>query len=135
MQTAVVYVDADWAGDREMRRSMSGCVVMIGSAAVSWYARQQEVVALSSTEAEYISLCSGIKKVVWIRRLLQGLAVVANFSHATTLLIENQGGMKLALNSSVNRQTKHIDVRFHYISQAQAPNIRAQNRRLKSFCI
>lgn len=116
--TPTVYVDADWAGDHESRQSMSGCVVMMGGAAISWYARQQEVVALSSTESEYISLCSGVKETIWIRRLVRGIGNVTRIDEPTVLLTDNQGGMKLASNASVNRRTKHIDVRFHFTRQA-----------------
>lgn len=119
MQTPVVYIDTDWTGDREMGRCMSGCVVMMSGATVFWYARLQKIVALSCTETEYISLCSIIKEVVWICRLLHDPAVVAKSSHATTVLIYNKGEIKLALNSSVMLRTKHTDVRFHYTRQAQ----------------
>ena len=113
-----VYVDADWAGDHGTRKSMSGCIVMMGGAAVTWYARQQEVVALSSTEAEYIAMCAGVKEIVWIRRLVQGLGVLEDSSSATPVLVDNQGAMDLVTKLSVNRRTKHIDVRYHYTRQA-----------------
>lgn len=113
-----VYVDADWAGDQECRQSMSGCVVMMGGAAISWYARQQEVVALSSTESEYISMCSGVKETIWVRRLIIDIGSVPGMDEPTSLMTDNQGGIKLANNASVNRRTKHIDVRFHFTRQA-----------------
>lgn len=49
--TPVVYSDADWAGDSETRKSMSGFVAMMAGGAVAWSARQQEVVAMSSAES------------------------------------------------------------------------------------
>lgn len=105
MQTPVVYVDEDWAGDCKTRWSISGCDVMMGGAAVSPYARQK-VVALLSTKAECLSLPSGMKETVQIRRLLQGLVFVANSSHVTTVLIGNQGGKTLSLNLSTSRRSK-----------------------------
>ena len=69
----MVYVDDDWAGDTQMSESMCGCAVMMGPAAVTWCARQQEVVAMSPAEAEYISICMGVKELMWIRRLVQVL--------------------------------------------------------------
>lgn len=88
-----MYVDADWAGDHGTRKLTSSFVVMMGGAAVSWYACQQEVVALSSTEAEYIAMCAGVQEVVWIRPLLRGLGVLESSETATTVLVNNQGSM------------------------------------------
>eukprot|EP00171_Calliarthron_tuberculosum_P012764 IDg12764t1 len=84
--TPHVYVDADWAGDSETRKSMSGFIAIMGESAVSWASRQQEVVALSSTESEYISLCTAVKETVWLRRLVQGLGVLSCEKEPTTIL-------------------------------------------------
>jgi hypothetical protein len=112
------YVDADWAGDRETRKSMSGFVAMMSGAAVAWCARPQEVVALSSAESEYISMCAGAKEVTWLRRLVHGLDVGIDNKAPTVMHVDNQAAIALAQNYSVNRRNKHIDVRFHFIRDA-----------------
>ena len=117
VMTPVVYVDADWAGDHETRKSMSGFVGMMGGAAVAWCARQQEVVAMSSAESEYISMCSGAKETVWLRRLVDGFGVVSGMDGPTKMFVDNQAAIALAHNASVNRRNKHIDVRFHFTRQ------------------
>lgn len=116
-KTPLVYVDADWAGDCETRRSMSGYVAMMGGAAVAWGARPQEVVALSSAESEYISMCNGARETVWLRRLVSGMKIIDGMDAPTTMLVDNQAAKALANNSAVNRRNKHIDVRFHYTRQ------------------
>lgn len=60
------YVDSDRAGDTSTRKSTSGYVFMMTSAAVRWSARLQEVIALSLTEAEYVSLTTATKDPVWL---------------------------------------------------------------------
>ena len=113
----VVYVDADWAGDKSTRRSMSGFVATMNRTAVAWCARQQEVVALSSAESEYISMCNGARETVWLRRLVAGMQVVPHAESPTLVQIDNQAAMDLARNTAVNRRNKHIDVRYHFIRQ------------------
>lgn len=49
-------VDADWRGNLIDRRSYTGYALMLGGAAVSWEARKQRTVALSSTETEYLAI-------------------------------------------------------------------------------
>ncbi|KAG8474632.1 hypothetical protein CXB51_031261 [Gossypium anomalum] len=50
------YVDADFAGDLDRRRSLTGYVFTIGDCAISWKATLQTTVALSTTEAEYMAI-------------------------------------------------------------------------------
>ena len=113
------FVDSDYAGDVTTRKSTSGYLFTMVGGAVSWCSRQQEVVALSSTEAEYISLCSGLKEAIWLKRLVSNLKLPAPIGKGPlTIMVDNQGAIDLAKNGSVNRRTKHIDVRFHFCRQA-----------------
>ena len=62
---------ADWAGDLDQRRSTSGYVSSLFGGAVSWMSKIQSVVALSTTEAEYIEATHARKEAVWLKRLYQ----------------------------------------------------------------
>ncbi|KAH9293522.1 hypothetical protein KI387_041275, partial [Taxus chinensis] len=48
------YTDSDYAGSVDDRKSTSGYVFHLGSGPISWISKKQIVVALSSTEAEYV---------------------------------------------------------------------------------
>lgn len=67
------YTDADWAGDRDTRRSTSGFLFNLGSGAISWSSKSQPTVALSSCEAEYMGQTQAIKEAVWLKSLLDQL--------------------------------------------------------------
>ncbi|KAG8481237.1 hypothetical protein CXB51_026062 [Gossypium anomalum] len=56
------YVDADFAGDLDRRRSLTGYVFTIGGCAISWKATLQTTVALSTTEAEYMAITEACKE-------------------------------------------------------------------------
>ncbi|XP_054830363.1 uncharacterized protein LOC129326226 [Eublepharis macularius] len=58
----VGYMDADWAGDTKNRKSTSGHLFFYDNGAVSWSSRKQETLALSSTEAEYISAAEACRQ-------------------------------------------------------------------------
>uniref|UniRef100_A0A803LPC8 Reverse transcriptase Ty1/copia-type domain-containing protein n=1 Tax=Chenopodium quinoa TaxID=63459 RepID=A0A803LPC8_CHEQI len=49
----IAYTDADWAGDRDGRKSTSGYFTLVGGNLVTWRSKKQKVVALSSAEAEF----------------------------------------------------------------------------------
>jgi len=79
----VCYTDSDWAGDKESRKSTGGYLFTLAGGPVSWKTKRQNVVALSSTEAEYIALSEATKEAVWIRRLL--IEIESRLVHRPTL--------------------------------------------------
>ncbi|XP_022033008.1 uncharacterized mitochondrial protein AtMg00810-like [Helianthus annuus] len=64
------YTDSDWASCVEDRKSTSANVFSIGSGVVSWCSKKQEVVALSTTEAEYIAATAAACQATWLRKIL-----------------------------------------------------------------
>ena len=63
------FVDVYWIGDLDQRRSISGYVFNLFGGAVSWMSKKQYVVALSTTEAEYMAATHASKEAVWLQRL------------------------------------------------------------------
>ncbi|KAH9734072.1 Integrase catalytic domain-containing protein [Citrus sinensis] len=62
------YVDSDFVGDLDKRKSTTGYVFTLAGAAVSWVLKLQTVVALSTTEAEYMAATQACKEAIWIQR-------------------------------------------------------------------
>ncbi|KAG5894851.1 hypothetical protein JTB14_023700 [Gonioctena quinquepunctata] len=55
MQELMALCDADWGGDQETRKSVSGFVCFHAGNPIAWHSSKQTCVAQSSMEAEYIS--------------------------------------------------------------------------------
>lgn len=64
-----LFVDSDYVGYTEDRKSMTGYVVKIGDALVNCEAKKKTSVALSTCEAEYLTLSIAYEEVVWLREL------------------------------------------------------------------
>ena len=68
-----LLVDADSAGNVDIRRSTIGYVYTLGGTAVSWGSQLQKIVALSTTEAEYVATTEASKEMVWLQSFLEEL--------------------------------------------------------------
>ena len=110
------YSDASYGSDDETKRGRSGFVFISGGAAVSWGSKLQDVVALSSTEAEYMAICHAMQEGLYLRMLQQEMGANPE-SGGTLLLVDNQSSIKLAKNPVFHKRSKHIAIRFHFIRE------------------
>ncbi|XP_041011256.1 secreted RxLR effector protein 161-like [Juglans microcarpa x Juglans regia] len=69
------FVDADYAGNVDTRKSLTGYVFTAYGGAISWKSNLQSVVALSTTEAEYIALTEAIKEAMWLNGISHELGI------------------------------------------------------------
>jgi hypothetical protein len=109
------YSDADYAEDKNDRRSFTGYAFLLSGAAVSWASRKQTCVATSSTESEYMAVSDAAKEAIWWRSFLSSLGY--DTTAATCIWSDNQGSIALSENPVHHKRTKHIDVRHHYIRE------------------
>eukprot|EP00253_Pinus_taeda_P018787 PITA_18787 len=106
------FVDADWAGDLDQRRSTSGYVFNIFGGVVSWMSKKQSVVALSTIEAEYMVATHASKEAIWLQRLCSSMGLVQG---AIRINCDSQSEIFLAKNPAYHSKTKHIDVQCHFV--------------------
>lgn len=103
-----VYSDADWASDSADRRSYCASLSE-GSSLISWKTRKQQTVALSTCEAEYVTLASAIQECIYLEQLLSG---IDKYQYAQTKVYkDNQGAIALAKNPVNRQRCKHIDIK------------------------
>lgn len=117
----VAYSDADWAGDRTDCKSNSGNVVFFNGSLIDWSCRKQNSVSTSSTEAEYIALSEACKELLWIRRLVE--EVVSAKVPPVIVNEDNQSAIALVNGGKINRRSKHIETRFHFVRDLYANKI------------
>ncbi|GKB26670.1 hypothetical protein Tco_0866071 [Tanacetum coccineum] len=80
----------------------------------NWKATLQHVVALSTTEAEYMALTEAVKESIWLKGLLIELGVNLR---SVVVNCDNQSSIYLSRNAMFHERTKHINVRYHFIRE------------------
>jgi hypothetical protein len=107
------YSDSDHAGDIDTSNSTSGILFFFDKCLVSWQSVKQQVVALSSCEAEYIAASTASTQALWLVRLLSDL--LGRDTGAVELQVDSKFALALAKNPVFHEQSKHIRVRHHFI--------------------
>ena len=110
------YADADWANNKDDRKSISGWVAKLNGDPISWASRKQRVVALSTCEAELYATADATKETMWLRDLLAeiGLHVI----HGATMFGDNQSSLAVIKNGIKGDRTKHVDIKYHFLTQS-----------------
>ncbi|CAD7012038.1 unnamed protein product [Ceratitis capitata] len=107
------YVDADWGGDTNDRKSYTGCAFVAAGSVFSWESKKQNLVSLSSTEAEYVALSTAAKEAVYIKKLMNE----TGFNNTAPMVLnsDNQSAQQLVKNPIFHSRSKHIDIKYHHI--------------------
>ncbi|GJY03409.1 retrovirus-related pol polyprotein from transposon TNT 1-94 [Tanacetum coccineum] len=108
------YVASDYAGDLDGSKSTTGYVFTLSGGTVSWVSKLQSVVAMSTTEAEYVAAAQASKEAVWLKMLLEELG---HEQEKITLFCDNQSALYLARNPAFHSKTKHIRVQYHFVRE------------------
>ena len=74
----------------------------------------QSIIALSTTEAEYMAATEAVKEVIWLKGLLGDLGVI---QENIAVFCDNQSAIFLTKNQTYHARTKHIDVKYHYVRE------------------
>jgi len=108
----IVYADSDHAGDYVDRKSTSGICTFVGHCLTSWFSKKQTALAISTTEAEYVSAGKACQQALWMKQALVDYGIQLN---DITILCDNKGAIDLSKNPVQHARTKHIEIRHHFL--------------------
>ena len=103
-----VYVDVDWAGSVNDRRSTSTYCSYVWGNLVTWSSKKQTVVARSSAEVELRSTSLGICGILWLKMSLKELRIESEFP--LRVYCDNKATISIAHNPVHHDHTKHVEV-------------------------
>ena len=99
--------------DLDSRKSTSGWTFMYNGGAISWRSNQQNITALSTSEAEYMPLSDAAKEAGSPLKLNHSLDT--KNQNKITIYEDNRGAEKWTRTLSEPNRTKHIDISYHHI--------------------
>ncbi|GJV86671.1 retrovirus-related pol polyprotein from transposon TNT 1-94 [Tanacetum coccineum] len=108
------FSDADYAGCKDTFKSTSGGAQFLGEKLVSWSSKKQDCTALSTAEAEYVSLSVCCAQVLWMRTQLTDYGFHFN---KIPIYCDSKSAIAISCNPVQHSRTKHIAVRYHFIKE------------------
>ncbi|GJR68217.1 retrovirus-related pol polyprotein from transposon TNT 1-94 [Tanacetum coccineum] len=106
--------DADHAGCKDDCKSTSGGLQFLGGKLVSWSSKKQDCTAMSTAEAEYVSLSACCAQVIWMRTQLLDYGFKYN---RIPMYCDSKSAIAISCNPVQHSKTKHIDIRYHFIKE------------------
>lgn len=106
------FVDSNFAGSVDTRKSLSGYVLTLYGTTISWRAILQSVVALSTTKAEYMTMTETVKEAMWLKGIIRDFGIQQK---TVTIKCDNQSTLHLVKHQVFHERSKNIDVRLHFV--------------------
>jgi len=97
------------------RKSTSGYFTFVGGNLVTWRSKKQNVVVLSSVEAEFRGMVKEICKLLWLRKMINELEL--GTENEMKLYCDNKAAIDISHNPVQHDRTKHIEVDRHFIKE------------------
>ncbi|KAM6597770.1 hypothetical protein CsatA_008294 [Cannabis sativa] len=101
------YIDVDYASSKDTRRSTTSYVFQTNGDCISWKSQLQSVVALSTTEAEFMATTEAFKEAIWLQGILKELKLLVGKARVYS---DSQSSVHLCKNPVYHEKTKHIDI-------------------------
>jgi hypothetical protein len=111
------FVDSDFAGCEDSRKSTTGWVFTLAGGPISWSSQRQKTVATSTMDAEYVACAEAAKEAMWIRNFINDLRIPGVQIDTVPLYIDNNSALKLTRNPEFHSRSKHIDVKHHFVRE------------------
>ncbi|GKB40787.1 retrovirus-related pol polyprotein from transposon TNT 1-94 [Tanacetum coccineum] len=108
----IVYADSDHAGDFVDRKSTSDIYTFVGCCLTSWFSKKQTALAISTTEAEYLSAGKACQQALWMKQALIDYDVRLD---DVPIMCDNTNTIDLSKNPVQHSRTKHIEIRHHFL--------------------
>jgi hypothetical protein len=109
------YSDADWASDKDERKSTLGYAFILGGGVVSSCSKKQSCIALSTMESKYVACSAAVQEAIFLMRFLQSLGVTAHASNVVLLYSDSTLALAYAKEPKYYGKAKHIEFRYHFI--------------------
>ena len=111
----IAFVDSDWAGCPDTRRSTCGYVVTLCGGPVAWKSQRKRTLALSSCEAEFMALTDVAREILWLCNFLDEIGIKY---YIPRIYCDSRSAICWAEDPVQHQRNKHVELKYYYIRDA-----------------
>ena len=106
------FVDSDWAGCIDTRRSTMGYIIHVSGCPVAWKSKLMKTLALSSCEAEFMALTEVCREIMWMCRFLEELGIDY---HMPEIYCDSSSAINWACDPIQHQRNKHVELKYYFV--------------------
>jgi hypothetical protein len=111
------YVDSDWGGCIDTRRSTIGFVIHVANGPVSWLSKLMKTMALSSCEAEFMGMSQICREIMWMCRFLDEIGIPY---HTPEIYCDSASALTWSEDPVQHQRNKHVEIKYYYVRDCVA---------------
>jgi hypothetical protein len=113
------FVDSDWGGCIDTRRSTMGFIIHIANGPVAWKSKLMKTLALSSCEGEFMALTEVCREIMWLCRFLDEIGIAYN---TPNIYCDSASAINWSLDPIQAQRNKHVELKYYYVQDICAAN-------------
>ena len=106
------YLDSDFAGCQDSRRSTSGYIYLLARGAISLKSAKQTLITFSTMTAEFVACYVASNHELWLRNFIAGLRILSGIERLLKLYCDNKLTILHSNNNRSLYRSRHIDIKF-----------------------
>ena len=111
------YLDSNFVGCIDSRKSTSSCIYLLPGGAISWKSAKQELITSSTIAAEHIACYEPSNHGNWLKNFIINLKVVQGIERPLNLYCDNQSTVMFSNNNWSLKKSKHIDIKYLVVKE------------------
>nr|GEV10779.1 copia protein [Tanacetum cinerariifolium] len=108
----IVYAYSNYVGDYVDRKSASGIFTFMGCCLTSWFLKKQTALAISTIEAEYVSVGKACQQALWMKKALVDYGIRLD---DIPIMCDNKWAIDFSKNPVQHSRIKHIEIHHHFL--------------------
>ena len=111
------YLNSDFAGCIDSRKSTFGYLFMLAKATISWKSSKQTIPATSTMEAEFVACFKATVHELWLRNFILGLGIVNSISKPLRIYCDISAAVFFSKNDKYFYGAKHMELKYLTIKE------------------
>ena len=114
---AIGYLDSDFVGCVDTRKSTFGYLFLLAEGAISWKSAKQSVIAASTMEAEFVACFEATIHGLWLQNFISGLRIVDSIARPLKIYCDNSAAVFFSKNDKYSKGAKHMEIKYFAVKE------------------